>query len=58
MKCAKKPLPQKGAYLVVRDRIAEGGFDKAIREIAPSELKETDYAFVNVLHHTFVHRFG
>ena len=31
MSCAKKPLPQKGAYFLVRDRIAERGFDAVIR---------------------------
>ena len=36
MRCAKKPLPQKGAYLAVRDRIAERGFDKAGRRMTPS----------------------
>ncbi len=28
MKCAKKPLSQKGAYFLVRDRIAEGALTK------------------------------
>ena len=30
MSCAKKPLPQKGAYQIVRDRIAEGALTKQI----------------------------
>ena len=34
VRCAKKPLPQKGAYYRVRDRIAERGFDKAGRQMA------------------------
>ena len=32
MKCAKKPLSQKGAYLIVRDRIAEGVLTKQFAE--------------------------
>ena len=32
MRCAKKPLPQKGAYYCVRDRIAEGALTKQVAE--------------------------
>ena len=37
MKCAKKPLSQKGVYLIVRDRIAEGVLTKqfATRDQTP-----------------------
>ena len=32
MRCATKPLPQKGAYYCVRDRIAEGALTKQVAE--------------------------
>ena len=38
MKCAKKPLSQKGAYLVVRDRIAEGALTKQFADLPQPKI--------------------
>ena len=40
MKCAKKPLSQKGAYLIVRDRIAEGVLTKQFADLPQPKIKD------------------
>ena len=40
MKCAKKPLSQKGAYLIVRDRVAEGALTKQFADLPQPKIKD------------------
>ena len=40
MKCAKKPLSQKGAYFLVRDRIAEGALTKQFANLPQPKIRD------------------